>query len=467
MFKNIGICIIALLLTYATIGASNANASVPVINGINAIPSALFPGRTSIIDVNASSTDNGMLVYTYSCNAGSFITWIGSQARWLSPVVGGHYTITITVSSTKGGEAFTYVSLEVQPAFYYKSLNNLEEPVYLTTDRNGNLYISEPYARRLTAFNSRDKILFSGSTTIKNGPLTVMNNMIYVASKTDGSINAYSTVDGGFVSTICKKNTFNNPSGIAGNDSARILYVSDGSNIHIIDTVCNRLGDIAYISNGMPVGMNFDNVDGVLSIADPLSANVTIINTLNNSSVQVGQYGVNGSIGWSGFNPGFDNGTSLIRPLSVAKDAFNRYYVADGYQNSVFVYTDQNMFVGSIGYYGTDPGAFKNPTSLAIDRTNGFLYVADPFNNRVEVFNIDKKPLPPTSSTTIVNPPTTIVNPPTTVTSNAVAISKSTGCACNLSGSGSGSVSIMDGMDGYTELVMLGLFMLLIRRKHA
>ncbi|MCL4479037.1 MAG: NHL repeat-containing protein [Deltaproteobacteria bacterium] len=460
MIKNVGICIITLLLTFATIGAGNANASAPVINGINAIPSALFPGRTSIIDVNASSTDNGMLAYTYSCNAGSFITWIGSQARWLSPVVGGHYTITVTVSSTNGGEAFTYVSLEVQPAFYSKSLNNLEEPVYLTTDRNGNLYISEPYARRLTAFNSRDKVLFSSSTTIKNGPLTVMNNMIYIASKADGSINAYSAFNGQFVSTICDHNTFDNPSGIAGNDSAKTIYVSDGSNIHIIDTACNRLGDIAYMSNGMPVGMSYDNVEGILSIADPLSANVTMINTLNNSSVQIGQYGVNGSIGWSGFNPGFDNGTSLIRPLSVAKDAFNRYYVADSYQNAVFVYTDQNVFVGSIGYYGTDPGAFKNPTSLAIDRTNGFLYVADPFNNRVEVFNIDKKPLPPNSSTTFVNPPTT-------VTSNAVASSKSAGCSCNISGSASGSLSIMDGMDGYTVLVMLGLFMLLIRRKHA
>src|ERR1022692_1852743 len=87
----------------------------------------------------------------------------------------------------------------------------------------------------------------------------------------------------------------------------------------------------------------------------------------------------------------------LVTPGSLALDIENRLlYVSDIDQDQVLVYdADSFKLKRRIGTGGqkhalTTPGDFARPTGLAVDR-DGNLYVADPLNNRIEIFDGDGK----------------------------------------------------------------------------
>ena len=62
-------------------------------------------------------------------------------------------------------------------------------------------------------------------------------------------------------------------------------------------------------------------------------------------------------------------------------------YVADGYLNSsVHKYSPDGRLLFSWGTPGTDPGEFNIPHNIATDR-DGYVYVADRENHRVQVFD--------------------------------------------------------------------------------
>jgi len=86
----------------------------------------------------------------------------------------------------------------------------------------------------------------------------------------------------------------------------------------------------------------------------------------------------------------------LMAPAGLAIDNENRLlYVADPEQDQVFVYDADPPFkkIRAIGTPGkghtlTTPGDFSKPIGVAVDK-EGYLYVTDTWNNRVEVFDAD------------------------------------------------------------------------------
>ena len=60
-------------------------------------------------------------------------------------------------------------------------------------------------------------------------------------------------------------------------------------------------------------------------------------------------------------------------------------YVRDVDLNNVSVFTTEGAYVTSFGDYGSEKGCFNCPYVLYVDR-DGFVYVPDFFNNRVQVF---------------------------------------------------------------------------------
>lgn len=88
-------------------------------------------------------------------------------------------------------------------------------------------------------------------------------------------------------------------------------------------------------------------------------------------------------------------GESMARPAGMAVDNENRFlYVADSERDQVLVYdADTYKFLRAIGKPSgkhdlTEPGSFSRPTNVAVDK-DGNLYVADTFNNRIEIFDAD------------------------------------------------------------------------------
>ena len=114
---------------------------------------------------------------------------------------------------------------------------------------------------------------------------------------------------------------------------------------------------------------------------------------------------------WEHPNPPLAPVEGLFRqPTDVAWDSEGNIYITDGYVNSRVAKYDKNGdWVKSWGDKGTEPGQFRIPHAIVIDRNNN-LYVADRTNRRIQVFNTEGKFLrmftidvPPAPGTRAVN----------------------------------------------------------------
>ena len=81
----------------------------------------------------------------------------------------------------------------------------------------------------------------------------------------------------------------------------------------------------------------------------------------------------------------------IRRPAGLAYDAGrDRLYVGDSAAHRVWILSGEGKPVGVIGQRGAGNGEFNFPTRVAVDR-NGNLYVTDTLNFRVQVFGPDGK----------------------------------------------------------------------------
>jgi DNA-binding beta-propeller fold protein YncE len=63
--------------------------------------------------------------------------------------------------------------------------------------------------------------------------------------------------------------------------------------------------------------------------------------------------------------------------------------VVDSRADTVWIFTIQGAYVGSIGSSGSGPGQLSFPTSIAYSPGTGELFVADQKNHRIQVFDFD------------------------------------------------------------------------------
>lgn len=98
------------------------------------------------------------------------------------------------------------------------------------------------------------------------------------------------------------------------------------------------------------------------------------------------------TLGISGKPAPFMSGNPFNRCTHVAIDPRNGdFYVSDGYGNArVHKYTPDGRLLFSWGESGTDPGQFNIAHNIATDR-DGWVYVADRENHRVQVFDPNGK----------------------------------------------------------------------------
>lgn len=87
---------------------------------------------------------------------------------------------------------------------------------------------------------------------------------------------------------------------------------------------------------------------------------------------------------------GGDRG-KLARARGIAvDDTKGRIYISDYLRHTVLVYDMAGKWLYEIGYKGSKPGSFLYPSSVGVDK-HGFLFVADTFNHRVQIFSIRQK----------------------------------------------------------------------------
>ena len=98
------------------------------------------------------------------------------------------------------------------------------------------------------------------------------------------------------------------------------------------------------------------------------------------------------TLGLSGKPAPFMSGNPFNRCTHVAIDPHNGdFYVSDGYGNArVHKYSPEGKLLFSWGESGTDPGQFNIAHNIATDK-DGWVYVADRENHRIQVFDANGK----------------------------------------------------------------------------
>jgi len=109
----------------------------------------------------------------------------------------------------------------------------------------------------------------------------------------------------------------------------------------------------------------------------------------------------------------FMSGEPFHRCTHTALSAKGGIYVSDGYGNSrVHKYSPDGKLLMSWGEPGTDPGQFNIVHNICCD-ADGWVYVADRENHRVQVFDGDGKfvaePAPPVRAVHAVSAPTDLL----------------------------------------------------------
>ena len=311
---------------------------------------------------------------------------------------------TTTVIDTTGHGGTT--GLDTLPSFY--------SPAGVAVDATGNIYVADygnNLIRKISPAGLVSTFAGNGTQGLINAPglLASFNQPTGIAVDAAGNVyvgdagndRIRKITSTGIVSTLAGSDStgyadgadstasFFHPEGIA-LDAAGNVYVADAGN-NLIRKVATSGTVSTFASNGTDVGETniFSNPTGV---AVDASGNVFVANYINNNILKVSAAGVVSTFagsGATGATNGAGSSASFYFPNSVAVDAANNVYVADGINDLVRKITPDgtvSTLAGS-GKSGAVDGtgiaaSFDGPAGLAVDAA-GNVYVADSNNNLI------------------------------------------------------------------------------------
>jgi len=170
-------------------------------------------------------------------------------------------------------------------------------------------------------------------------------------------------------------------------DSSNNVYVVDNDNYCIekfssSGTYLTQFGTGASgpDQHSFPAGIAVDSSNHIY-VADGYNNSIENFTT---SLTYLGQWGGTGS----------GNG-QFREPIGIALDSSNNVYVVDSENYRVEKFSSSGRYLTQWGGIGTNNGQFQVPLGVAVDSSGNFIYVADLFNSRVQVFVNNTNIVPP------------------------------------------------------------------------
>ena len=329
------------------------------------------------------------------------------------------------VSTIAGGATSGYLNgPALQAEFLY--------PFGLALDpSNGNIYISDTYNTVIRLLNMTSgnvsTIAGSGAFGFSDGPASLAefndpygialdssNGILYISDSNNNRIRAFN-FNSGNVYTIAGNGLtefldgpsslaeFNIPYGIALDSSNGNVFVADSSNqrIRLINMTSGNVSTIAgngftSFNNGpisqalfnLPFGIIFDPTSGNIFVSDQGNNMIRMINMTSGIVSTIA-----GSIGEINTAPALQ--AAFLRPAGIAFDSINRnLYIADSGNCLIRLFnittSTVSIFAGStLGYFDGPVlnAQFFNPYGIALDPSNGNVFVADSGNNVIRLIN--------------------------------------------------------------------------------
>ena len=230
------------------------------------------------------------------------------------------------------------------PLFTLGKRNNVESPLGLTVDAEGNMYV----AQSSTKDNPRSRI------SVFNARLQWERDIYLEGFKGAESFTPYRL-------TVDKKGS---------------IYVT-GSYVPQVLMLNNKGQLLAIVEpeeSGKEVNVNYVTIDqsGRIFLVSEEEGRIYVYDENRKFLFKFGQKG--GSTG------------KLSRPVAVGVDNRNgRMYVVDYMRHTISAYDKEGKYLFEFGGLGWGEGWFQYPRDIAVD-SSGRIFVADTFNNRIQVF---------------------------------------------------------------------------------
>jgi len=274
-------------------------------------------------------------------------------------------------------------------------IDGLTNPCGVDVAQNGDIYVADTGANVIKKYNIKGELLatFGSGLNLRNpeGITVSAEGSLYIADtgnnriiklKPDGSLNTSFGAKNGILS-----DNFNLP---------REVKIDKIGNILIVDSANHRVK--RYNLNGsqvkFPSGVNYIgntggySPTGVLSnpysVAVDNSGNIYIADTYFNRMKIFDSNGiVKATFGGSG---------EVTLPQGISVNSMNMIFVADTVNHRILKYNQQGRIVDQWGKMGEGDADFFTPAKCVV-RTAGiqtYIYIVDPNNNRLQVFDISR-----------------------------------------------------------------------------
>jgi DNA-binding beta-propeller fold protein YncE len=272
-------------------------------------------------------------------------------------------------------------------------LSYLHLPFDTKIDSKGNVWVVDTVNNRIQKFDSSGKFVLNigrsegdrpgpqeGSFNRPRSLAIGSNDTIYVADTYYSRIQVFDN-NGKFIRTFGTLGSdlgqLGNPSGIAVDRTTGNVYVADSGNarIQVFSPDGKALFEFPTRSEAIEPYFSYIDSSGILLVSDNAQHKVHKFNSSSGHHIS--------DFGGLGTEPG-----SFRGPRGIATDSEGNIWVADNYNNRVQKFDSDGNSLLTVGKLGGKDGQFRQPRGLVVDSEDN-VFVADTQNNRIQKFDRD------------------------------------------------------------------------------